>query len=359
MTSSLSSLTQLATLALASLTPQLVENFTPEAASALIKFAQMAAKLNFRSEEGSAKRLTERQQRHRAEYMEAFDGCVHYIPCWIMPAARVSTYLRPKLGKFDLVIVDEASQSDITILPALLRAKQWLIVGDSRQVSPSESFISENVLTSLRATLPTSTFFSDELLPGSMSFFELASQAFPTNRVILSEHFRCDQRIISYCNDQFYRSRLLPLRIPTSSTRFDPAVIDCYIPDGEKTGKVNKKECKFICDDIVKVIGEAEKRSDEEVRRISYNEERSDYIEERTMTSRVRLVASHSDEALRTIITNPPPPSSARHSSQVITFGVISLIGEEQAKCVKTELMDRLGPATYNKHRILCGAPPR
>jgi len=36
-----------------------------------------------------------------------------------------------------LVIVDEASQSDLWALPALLRAKKLLIVGDNKQVSPT------------------------------------------------------------------------------------------------------------------------------------------------------------------------------------------------------------------------------
>ena len=40
-----------------------------------------------------------------------------------------------KLGAVDLVILDEASQSDISELPALLRGKKILVVGDDRQVS--------------------------------------------------------------------------------------------------------------------------------------------------------------------------------------------------------------------------------
>lgn len=108
----------------------------------------------------------------------------------------------------------------VSILPSLMRAKQWLIVGDSRQVSPSvrsvppypgthtrhprprllichlqESFVSEASLSNLRAGLPETNFFKTEMLPGQ-SFFELASQAFPTNRVVLNEHYRCAEDII-------------------------------------------------------------------------------------------------------------------------------------------------------------------
>jgi superfamily I DNA and/or RNA helicase len=61
-----------------------------------------------------------------------------------MPTWRVSQFMPAELGSFDLVIIDEASQSDLTALPALLRGKKLLVVGDSKQVSPSEAFVAEH-----------------------------------------------------------------------------------------------------------------------------------------------------------------------------------------------------------------------
>ena len=57
--------------------------------------------------------------------------------CWIVRHWRVSESLPSELAMFDLVIVDEASQSDLWALAALLQAKKLLIVGDNKQVSPS------------------------------------------------------------------------------------------------------------------------------------------------------------------------------------------------------------------------------
>ncbi len=45
------------------------------------------------------------------------------------------------IGAFDVVIVDEASQSDLWALPAILRGKRILVVGDDKQVSPDGGFI--------------------------------------------------------------------------------------------------------------------------------------------------------------------------------------------------------------------------
>ena len=54
-----------------------------------------------------------------------------------------SESLPSEFGSFDLVIIDEASQSDITVLPAILRARKILIVGDDKQVSPEGEGIDE------------------------------------------------------------------------------------------------------------------------------------------------------------------------------------------------------------------------
>jgi hypothetical protein len=60
----------------------------------------------------------------------------------------------------------------MTILPDMLRGKQWFIVRDGKQVSPTESFVSESLIDSLRAALPQSPL-KESLLPGQR-FFGLA-----------------------------------------------------------------------------------------------------------------------------------------------------------------------------------------
>ena len=158
---------------------QLSRSFSPDAQSALIRFSQIAGKARFNKSSQPSK-LSQRQKRRRQEYLDSFDTCCRYIPCWIMTASQISDYL-PAECLFDLVIIDEASQSDVTVLPGMLRGEQWLIVGDSKQVSPSECFVSEDQLDILRAALPSSPL-QGSFLPGQ-SFFDLCSQAFPRGRV--------------------------------------------------------------------------------------------------------------------------------------------------------------------------------
>ena len=212
-------------------------------------------------------------------------------------------YLPPEC-LFDLVIIDESSQSDITALPAMMRGKQWLVMGDGKQVSPTEGFVAEAVINNLRATLPHSPL-EDAFLPGR-SFFDLCAQAFPKSRVVLHEHFRCNPEIIEFSNKQFYDGKLVPLRLPTKLERFVPSLLDIRVVGGEKIGKVNENEA----DKIV------------------------------TMIRDLMMEMSESNAKPRTI-------------------GVITLIGDEQSRLIRRRLLDSCGPELFARHDVMIGEPPQ
>ena len=67
----------------------------------------------------------------------------------VLDYAHMANLRKPSgdAGSFDLVIFDEASQSDIGAMTALLRAKKVLVVGDDKQVSPTAAFIEEQKTT--------------------------------------------------------------------------------------------------------------------------------------------------------------------------------------------------------------------
>ena len=282
---------------------QLSSMFSPEAQSALIQFAQLAGKSKFRSN-AQASRLTARQQRHRQAYLFAFEKCVRYIPCWICTSNQVNDYLPAEFNLFDLCIMDEASQSDITALPSMVRGKQWMIVGDGRQVSPTECFTAEIEIETLRASLPESPF-RECFLPGH-SFFDLCSQAFPIGRVVLTEHFRCAPEIIQFSNETYYQGRLQPLRLPTSSEAMSPSLVDIYVRNGRKIGKTNEAEADRIVLMIKDLVGECKRK----------------------------------------------------RRSRPKSIGVISLVGDEQSRLIRGRLLDAIGPEAYNLHDILVGEPP-
>jgi very-short-patch-repair endonuclease len=243
---------------------------------------------------------------HRQNARQAMQGCFAAVPCWIMPTWRVSEQLPPELGSFDLVILDEASQSDARELPALLRGKKILVVGDDRQVSPSSAFLSIANIARLRQNFLSQFPFRAEVEPGA-SIYDLARVMFPAKFVMLKEHFRCVEPIIRF-SMQFYNESLIPLRVPKPSERLDPPLIDIYVEDGQRRGKskVNPAEAEIIASQIAKIVE-----------------------------------------------TTPPETEGA--SGIARSIGVISLIGAEQALHIQKLLMERIGEAAMVRHRVVCG----
>ncbi|WP_373397719.1 AAA domain-containing protein [Algoriphagus halophilus] len=66
------------------------------------------------------------------------------LPCWLASPETVSAVFPTQdisQGIFDLVIFDEASQCQVERgLPAMLRGKQVVIAGDSKQLRPSDFY---------------------------------------------------------------------------------------------------------------------------------------------------------------------------------------------------------------------------
>jgi very-short-patch-repair endonuclease len=76
----------------------------------------------------------------RRLFDEAPDVMTAVKPCWAMSPLQVSRLL-PARACFDVVIFDEASQvKPADAVPALIRAPQALVAGDSRQLPPTEFF---------------------------------------------------------------------------------------------------------------------------------------------------------------------------------------------------------------------------
>lgn len=237
--------------------------------------------------------------RYRRDAQKAMLDAQAAIPCWIMSHSKVSESMPAQMGVFDLVIVDEASQSDLWALPAILRGKQILVVGDDKQVSPSGGFMSAAKIYSLRERFLAEQPFGRDLTP-EKSLYDIASTVFAAQRVMLAEHFRCVQPIIAYSNRTFYKDQIRPLRVPKASERIDPPLVDVYVPDGTRSNRdVNGLEAEFIASEIEAII---------------------------------------KDPMLRNR-----------------SIGVVSLLGPEQAKHIYNLVVSRVDVAELERRRFACG----
>jgi very-short-patch-repair endonuclease len=237
--------------------------------------------------------------RHRRDAQKAMLDAQAAVPCWIMSHAKVSESMPATLGAFDLVIVDEASQSNLWALPAVLRGAKILVVGDDKQVSPEVGFISAAKIQALRER-----FLSDQAYPAMLtpekSLYDLASTVFAAQKVMLREHFRCAQPIIAYSNKTFYDNFIQPLRVPRACERIDPPLVDIFVPGGVRSAKdTNTAEAQAIAAEIEAILR---------------------------------------DPALR-----------GR------TIGVVSLLGLEQAKYISALVQSRCDASELMRRKFACG----
>ncbi len=111
---------------------------------------------------------------HRREAQTHMDNCQTAIPAWIMPLYRVAETVDPKPGMFDVVIIDEASQSGQEALLLSYIGKQLVVVGDDKQISPENPFVDRNAVNALQQQylkdIPRPDTYSLET-----SFFDKAS----------------------------------------------------------------------------------------------------------------------------------------------------------------------------------------
>lgn len=197
-----------------------------------------------------------RAMRYRRDAQEAMARAYRAVPCWVLPQWRVSETIPSEVGLFDLVIIDEASQSDIWALPVLLRGKKLLIVGDHKQVSPSAIGTAEEKIKELIQRFLQNQPFGSEMTP-EKSIYDLASVIFASSSVMLKEHFRCVPAIIEFSNREFYQNDIVPLRIPHASERLDPPLIDVYVKGGFRKGDVNDPEAQAILLEIEAILADS------------------------------------------------------------------------------------------------------
>ncbi|MEU9060698.1 AAA domain-containing protein [Streptomyces sp. NPDC048430] len=197
------------------------------------------------------------QHRYRRDAQAALRKAQTAVPAWIMPLHQVAeTVPMDRPGMFDVVIVDEASQSGLEAMLLSWLADRMVVVGDSKQVSPSNVGLKQDEYFHLRDRLLTNLEADVRSLFGpESSFFDL-TEALSAGRgtLMLKEHFRCMPEIISFSNELCYNRRLQPLR-QYGADRLPP-VRTVYVENGEAAGAnsrlANIAEAEALVAEIVR-----------------------------------------------------------------------------------------------------------
>ena len=193
--------------------------------------------------EGEKKR---RQKSIRSLLAETGELVQRIKPCFLMSPLSVSTFLASNSVHFDVVVFDEASQ----IFPqdaigAIYRAKQLIVVGDSKQMPPSNFF---------SATIETED--ADEET-GDVTDFESILDLCSTSmqQLRLRWHYRSRyEQLIAFSNKNFYDNDLVTF--PSSQADAPGIGVDYYHVDGifDRKSHTNRREAEFVVDLIYQNI---------------------------------------------------------------------------------------------------------
>jgi len=238
----------------------------------------------------------------RAEAARKMSECRGAVPVWVMPLSRVVENFDPRTTRFDVVIIDEASQSDVMALVALYLGKTVLVVGDHEQVSPSavgqDLSVIQNLIFQYLRGIPNS-----DLYDGQISIYDLARQSFG-GTTCLVEHFRCVPEIIQFSNMISYDGRIKPLR-DASRVHLRPHTIAHRVTGSTRDGKINRQEALTVASLLAAALEQPEYRKND--------------------------------------------------TGQALSFGVVSLVGDEQAIEIDNLIRAHVSPDRYELHRVLCG----
>ena len=250
----------------------------------------------------SGRRTGKYAPQHLRDARKHLDQCKSAIPAWVMPLHRVAETINPDSEQFDIAIIDEASQSGPEALLLAWLAKKTVVVGDDKQIHPTHAGINFEDVNELRGRYLQGLPHADAFGAQGGSFFDLATIFFG-GRIRLREHFRCMPEIIQFSNNFSYRDEpLIPLR-QYGAGRLEPVIETRQVTDGYQKGTggsaVNPPEAEAIAEEITYICAQPE-----------YDEK---------------------------------------------TIGVISLLGDAQARLIESLLIRKLGPEKIERRQLKCG----
>ena len=144
-----------------------------------------------------------------------FSSVLSMFPIWISDLESIYKTVPNNKELFDLVIIDEASQCNVSaILPTLQRAKRAMIIGDHKQIRHF-SFLSRSFQEKIyvKNNLPLEKL--SQYSYRDVSALDLTSDAIVNQEAVsfLDEHFRSYPQIIQFSNENFYSGRLKPMKL--------------------------------------------------------------------------------------------------------------------------------------------------
>jgi very-short-patch-repair endonuclease len=165
-------------------------------------------------------------------------------PCFMMGPQSVAKYLAPGVLKFDLVVMDEASQiRPEDAIGALARGGQAIIVGDPMQLPPTSFF---------NRIAPSDSDDGDgnqSVAADSESILDVASTVYPSVRR-LRWHYRSQhESLIAFSNQEFYGDLIVFPHAQRDSETM--GVKYRFVPEAIYENRSNPKEALTVVESVL------------------------------------------------------------------------------------------------------------
>lgn len=167
-------------------------------------------------------------------------------PCFMMGPLSVAQYLEQGYLRFDLVVMDEASQlRPEDALGAIARGNQLVVVGDPKQLPPTNFF--DRLSDDGDDEDPDNT---PAVVDGVESILGICEHLYRPVRTLRWHYRSKHESLIAFSNSQFYDGRLVVFPSPYKRNR-RLGVNYRYVNNGVYQGRRNVPEAQRVVDAII------------------------------------------------------------------------------------------------------------
>lgn len=163
-------------------------------------------------------------------------------PVIMMSPMSIANFLPPDSIDFDLVIFDEASQvRPVDALGALLRARQLIVVGDTKQMPPTSFF----------DRLNTETEDEENVTADMQSILGMCDGQGAPQRMLRWHYRSRHESLISLSNQEFYENKLVIF--PSPGSKYHMGLAFHYLPDtiyDKGKTRTNPKEAEKVAEAV-------------------------------------------------------------------------------------------------------------
>lgn len=169
-------------------------------------------------------------------------------PCMLMSPISVAQYIDPESDQFDLIVFDEASQMPTyEAVGAIARGKNIIIVGDPKQMPPT-NFFTTNSVDEDNIEMEDLESILDDCLAMSIP-----------SKYLLWHYRSKHESLIAFSNSEYYNNKLLTFPSPDNiESKVKLVAIQGFYDKGKS--RQNESEARAVVDEIARRLRDQELR---------------------------------------------------------------------------------------------------